>query len=284
MKEYQKKPKVKIEESELNPVSRARAYGVVTREGFLAHFNNWFGHVLYVAMYVWAYLVLAIYIAFLLIMLNNIGVAIAYVSTLLFIYFKMLKFYRKRLKFWRKLKKRCKKSGYRLTVYRGFFKSLKYTDKGCDFSVDTGKEVYCVRLLTVKHYNSRVMFTDKNHAQILYPRPRSGANVVVNNRQGKGFNYIRTHEARGFGIMSVKQIDINYGEQMSALAYKTVHKVLLVNPTPHDIYKRMREGGMSPTGTGEDMGDYTLYTAHDFLDNLLARKTSIYQNQTNINH
>ncbi len=270
MKFFKNREKLDVEEQEIGSVARARAYGGVKKASMLKPFNDFMGHFLYVAMRLWAFVVLAIYVMFLIVLLENIGIAISFITVVLFIYIRVLRLPRKRLKMWRKIKRRCKKRGYRLTVMRGFIQSFKYADKGYDFKVDTGRDVYCVRIFTVSDHNSRVTFNDKNNVNVIYPCPSANRVVAVKNGVGKAT--VRTYEARGFGIMRIKAYNINFPQNAEVLSFKEAHNVLLVNLSPREMIRKARDGGTCHTGTGENMGDYTVYTAHDFLENLLNKK------------
>ncbi len=234
-----------------------------------ARFNNWFPHLLYFIMMSWAYFVLAAYVLIMLFMLNYIGLLIFYIIIAVFVYKKLLKRYLTRLAFLRKLKKRCKRNKFRYTPERGFFQSFKYASRGVDFRLDAGSEVYFVRFLSVKRRNSSLMFWDKDTAQTVYPRQRSWVNIRFDEPCTR---IVRTADTRGFGVMKIKQTDISFNEGFSVLGNKKVRKIIIIEPEPRIIYKKLPEGGVSSTGTGEKIGDYTISTPKDFLNNIVGGK------------
>ncbi len=232
-----------------------------------ARLNILLADVLYFAMISWGYFVLAVYLVFLLFMLNHIGLMIFYITAAIFAYQKILKRYKRRLTFLHRLKAKCKKNKFRYKSERGFFKSFEYSKRGVDFKVEAGNEAYFVRFLTVKRKNSSLMFWDKDTAQTVYPRQRSWVNIRFDKPCTKT---VRTSETRGLGVMRVKQMDISFNDSFTTLGNKTVHKILLLEPMPRIIYKKLPEGGVTATGTGEQIGDYTVSSADDFLNNVLG--------------
>ncbi len=232
-----------------------------------ARFNIWYADVLYFCMISWGYFVLIVYCSFLLFMLNNIGLMILYITVAIFVYKKFLKRYRRRLTFLSRLKSKCKKNKYRYRAERGFFKTFKYAHRGVDFQLDAGDTVYFVRFLTIKKRGSSLMFWDKDTFQTVYPKQHSWVDIRFDKPCSK---IVRTSATIGLGVMRVTQMNIDFNESFSTLGNKRVCKVLLLEPEPRTIYKKLSEGGVTVTGTGEHIGDYTVSSADDFLNNILS--------------
>ncbi len=248
------------------PVSGGRP---TQKLNIFARFNNWFPHVLYFVMIAWAYFVLALYAMIMLFMLNHIGLMIWYITVAIFVYQRFLKRYRRRLTFLRRLKSKCRNNKYRYKAERGFFKTFRYARRGVDFRLDAGDTVYFVRFLSVKRKNSSLMLWDKDTAQIVYPRQRSWVNVRFDKPCTKT---VRAAVTKGFGVMQIKQMALDFDERFSVLGSKTARKILLIEPEPRIIYKKLPEGGVTVTGTGEIIGDFTILTGDDFLSNILGGK------------
>ncbi len=265
------KNKERVEESKIDPVSRARAYGVTKRETWLTRFNNRLADLLYLTFYILAGIIWIMGICAVIYMLGTIGIAICIIASVLIFNFVVLRTYRKRLKFVRKLKKVCKKNKYRLKFERGFFKSLKYAPNSFDFSVDTGRTVWHVRYLTVRKYNTQLTFLDKDTAQMISPRPKSNSIVNTYSRnRGIVRNYnTLSSDTHGFERLArVRLFDLSLDETVSNINHKTARKALLINPVPHSLYKKEHDGSTVPTGTGEAIGDYTIFTASGFIETL----------------
>ncbi len=232
-----------------------------------ARFNIWYADVLYFFMIAWGYFVLIGYCLVLLFMLNHIGLMIFYITIAVFVYQKLLKRYRRRLTFLRRVKSKCKKNKYRYRAERGFFKTFKYAHRGVDFQLDAGDTVYFVRFLTIKKRGSSLMFWDKDTVQTVYPKQHSWVDIRFDKPCSK---VVRTSATIGLGVMRVTQMNIDFNESFSTLGNKRVCKVLLLEPEPRTIYRKLSEGGVTVTGTGEHIGDYIVSSADDFLNNILS--------------
>lgn len=265
------KQRERVEESRIDPVSRARAYGVTKRETWLTRFNNRLADFIYMAIYVVALVLWAIGFFGVIYMLGASGIAICIIGSALLFYFIVLRTYRIRFKFVRKLKKLCKKNKYRLKFERGFFRSLKYAPNSFDITVDTGKTIWYVRYLTMRKYNTQLTFLDKDTAQSISPRPKNSSLTSTYNRnQGRVRNYpTLSSDKRGFeGFSRIRTFDLSLDESVSGINHKIARKALLINPVPHSLYKKNPDGTTVPTGTGEPIGDYTIFTANGFLQTL----------------
>ncbi len=262
-----------IEVSDINPVSRARAYGVVKNETFLTRFNDRFSHILFVGVKAFAVLNIAVYIWLLLTMMGTIGQALYFVILICFLWFVLLRPYKRRFRFFGKLKKYAKRNNCRLEIKRKFFESFKYHDKEYDIKLEDGMDVYFIRLMTAKKGNCAFFFDGKNHVQTVIPCPKEGSALTVYDREiyEAGKYKVRTYETRNWGRMTINLFDVNFGEKFSVLNNKNVIKVLIVDPIPQAIHKKAPDGGTCRTGTGDMIEDYLLYTSNSFVE-FLKRK------------
>ncbi len=258
----------KIEVSDITPVSRARSYGVTKNETFLTRFNDALSHWMLIAVKVFAIGILGVYVWFLLTLMGTIGTALYFVIVACFVWFVLLKRYKRRFKFFRQLKKYCKKNKCKLTFRRKFFDTFKYSQRDCDIVLESGVNVYFIRLLTVKKKNCAAMFDGKGHAQLIYPCPRDGQTVTFYDREmyDEGKYSVRTYETRNWGRMQIRLLDLNFGQKFSVLDGKAATKVLIVDPTPFAIHKRAQDGGTSRTGTGDTIEDFMLFTSRAFVE------------------
>lgn len=234
-----------------NPVPLHRSYGVTKKEGFsqnsitcLQQFSLLFFFSLLAVTWV-----LGIYI--LISILGAIGVMLISVAALLFVYFKLCRKLRKRARFIFRLKRRCKQMGYKLKFHRGFFKGLRFNKDGFDFTVNTGKKIWSVSFFTPKKYLSHLTFVDSRTVDIK-------TNIIQS----------RLKFILGLNNPRLKRIEYVFDDKPTE-GEKNTAKALIVNPVPHDVFKKDADGAVIPIGTGERLYGYTLFTGSGFLETLM---------------
>ena len=235
-----------------NEVPLHRSYGVKKRVSVFTHINHLLAPVIAVFMLIFFGIILIVGFCSLIIMLGHIGIALVVLSVLAFGYFVGLRVVRKRIRFIIKLKMRCKSLGYKVTFTRGFFKGLCRNKQGIDLTVDTGKICYCVRYFTTANFFTHLTFVDSETLAIKTNITRSHFKFIL------GFNNPRT-----------RTVKYSFNEKFNIYNRKA-KKVLLLNPVPHDCFKKDVDGATIPIGTGETIGDYTVHSGSSFI-NTLAR-------------
>lgn len=178
------------------------------------------------------------------------------VGTMLFIilfsifFFNATKLIRRRARFLRRLKKTCKKNGYELEFKRGFFKSLNWAkDDEVDFIAKAGKYTYYVKFATSKRFLSAFTFISKN--QMKYTK------IARHNRFTIIFDF--KNKSCSLPITFSETIDEND---------KYVVKAILINPAVMNVETKGRDGVIVPTGSGEKLFGYTIYTGSGFIETL----------------
>ncbi len=154
---------------------------------------------------------------------------------------------RRRLGFRIKLKKLCRQQGYRLTHKRSFFHSLRWDEKdGVDFVLTAGSFTYYVKYFTPKRPLSSVTFLSKD--AISYTKhPRRNVFTTI------------------FGFRAkTKIMPLRFPSHINNKD-KNIIKAIIVNPKPRDILVKNPEGSIVPTGTGEKIYGYTIFTGKGFL-------------------
>ena len=178
------------------------------------------------------------------------------VATLLFIilfsifFFNATKLLRRRMSFVRKLKKTCKQNKYRLEFKKSFFKSLSWAeDDSVDFIVKAGLYTSYVKYATSKRFLSSFTFVAKN--QMKYTK------IARHNR----FTIIFDVKDKTYAmpIEFPKGIDEND---------KYAVKAILINPAVMNIEKKGSDGVVVPTGSGEKLFGYTIYTGSGFIETI----------------
>ena len=178
------------------------------------------------------------------------------VATTLFIvlflifFFNATKLIRRRARFLRRLKRACKKEGYELEFKRGFFKSLSWA-KGdaLDFIVKAGKWTYYVKLATSSRFLASFTFVSKN--QMKYTKiPRHNRFTIILDFKEK-----------------IYTIPIAFPEHIDDKDKYSV-KAILINPAVMNIEKKGSDGALLPTGSGEKLFGYTIYTGTGFIETL----------------
>ena len=181
---------------------------------------------------------------------GKIGIILSVITALLFIYLIALRVPRKRLAFMRKLKRACKKNGLRIKKERGFFKGLRNNKDGFDLIVSSRSTSYYIRFYAAYRRASHLTFCGENSIAVTTNIYNSRFKVVL-----------------GLSKPRVRTIPYSYTDTPPSNVKNAV-KVLLVNPVPHDIFKKSSGGTLTPSGTGEKLYGYTLYTATGFLNEL----------------
>jgi hypothetical protein len=245
------KDKERIENSEINPVSRARSYGVVKKETAFTRANELLADVLYGMLIFFCFAIIVLGCIGTVYILQELGVALLTVAALLFVWFVPLRKIRKRYFFVRKLERISKKAGYRLTLVRGTLKSLKSSRDQYDFFLETEDTVWSVRLVSTKKYNCVLTFMDKDTLKTVTPRPQETFRVRAMYRPSK----TRMH-------------DFSFTGEPIRVEGKESRIAVLLNPVPHTVCVKLRDGAEVPTGTGEAFGDFTIFTSTGFIQAL----------------
>ena len=166
------------------------------------------------------------------------------------LFFNATKLVRRRAKFWRKLKKTCNENRYRLKIERGFFKSLSWADGGkVDFTVKAGKYTYYVKMATSKRYLSGYTFVSKNEMKYTKIARRNIFTTILDFK----------NKTYSMPIEFPKGIDDND---------KHTVRAILINPMVMNVEKKGSDGVIIPTGSGEKLFGYTIYTGTGFIETL----------------
>ena len=178
------------------------------------------------------------------------------VGTIVFIilfsifFFNATKLIRRRIGFISKLKKACKKNGYRLQFKRSFFKSLTWAENSAvDFTVKAGRYTYYVKFATSKRFLSSFTFISKN--QMKYTK------IARHNR----FSIIFDWKDKTYSMPIEFPRGIDEKDKYSV-------KAILINPAVMNIEKKGNDGVIIPTGSGEKLFGYTIYTGTGFIETL----------------
>ena len=178
------------------------------------------------------------------------------IATILFVilfsifFFNATKLLRRRMSFVRKLKKACKQNKYRIEFKKSFFKSLTWAeDYSVDFTVKAGKYIYYVKYATSYRFLSSFTFLSKN--QMKYTKiARHNRFTIIFDVKDKVYT---------MPIEFPKGIDEND---------KYTVKAIIINPAVMNIEKKGSDGVVVPTGSGEKLFGYTIYTGTGFIETL----------------
>ena len=178
------------------------------------------------------------------------------IATLMFViafsifFFHNTKLQRKRLLFLRKLKKTAKSNGIKLEFKRGFFRSLVWSNEPeIDFVAKVGKWTYYVKFATTKRFLSSFLFVSKDEMKHIKLARRGNFATIFGAK-----NKIKTWKI-------VFPADIDETDKYSV-------KAILINPAVMDIERKSPEGATVPTGSGEKLFGYTIYTGSGFIETL----------------
>ena len=178
------------------------------------------------------------------------------ISTVMFIiafsilFFHNTKLQRKRLSFLRKLKKTAKNEGIKIEFKRGFFKSLMWSNEPeIDFVAKAGKWTYYVKFATTKRFLSSFLFVSKDEMKYIKLARRGNLAIIFNSK----------NKIKSLRIAFPAEIDEN--DKYSV-------KTILVNPAVMNIERKSSDGATIPTGSGEKLFGYTIYTGSGFIETL----------------
>jgi hypothetical protein len=178
------------------------------------------------------------------------------VATVLFIilfsifFFNATKLVRRRASFLRKLKKLCKQNKYRLQFKRGFFKALTWAkDDDVDFTVKAGKYTYYVKFATSKRYLSSFTFLAKDQMKYTKIARRNRFTIILDFKD------------------KIQTLPIEFPKGIDEKDKYTV-KAILINPAVMNIERKGSDGVVIPTGSGEKLFGYTIYTGTGFIETL----------------
>ena len=167
---------------------------------------------------------------------------------------KYTKVSRRRLGFLRKLKKFCKQNGCKIEKNRSFFAAQKWNARAeADLILRAGDKTYYVKYVTPKRPLSSITLLSKSEIRYTLHARKNVFSLML------GFK----DKSRILTIRFPDGIDERDKRQ---------EKILLVNPKPRDIFVKNHDGATVPTGSGERIYGYTLYTGTGFLD-ALKRET-----------
>lgn len=219
-------------------------------EGIIGKFNGILATLIGLWIIFFCATILITFVSFMIAAFGKVGIILSAFTVALLIYLIAFRVPRKRLSFMRKLKRLCKKNDLRIKKERGFFKSLRNNTDGFDLVVSSRSTSYYVRFYAAYRRASYLTFCDENTLQV--------TTNIHNNR----FKVVL-----GIDKPRAKTKSYSYADTPPS-SVKNAVKVLLVNPVPHDMFKMNGGGTTVPTGTGDKLYDYTLYTATGFLNEL----------------
>lgn len=178
-----------------------------------------------------------------------IATVLAVVAVAIFV-FQVTKLPRRRLSFLRKLKKACKENGYELEQRRGFFTSLKWASGNkIDFKLKANGWTYYVKYATSKRFLASFTFLSKS--EMKYTK------IARQSRIATVFDF----KDRSITVPIVFPDEIDEEDKRSV-------KAILINPAVMDVDRKGSDGSTVPTGSGEKLFGYTIFTATGFLETL----------------
>jgi len=238
-----------IIEGETGEVELYRSYGTTKKVNpFIIFVNVMLTKIIFVMLMILEFSIITIG-AVVLFLHGGILISTLITVILLWVFFNInTKIPRRRIGFQRKLKRLCKKNKFRLEYKREFFKSLFWSDKKeVDFILKAGKYTYFVKYATPKKPLSSMTFLSKDEIRYTKHARKNTFSLIL-----------------GFKDKS-KILKINFPDYIKSND-KYHEKIIIVNPNPRDILVKNDQGAVVPTGSGERIYGYTIYTGKGFLD------------------
>lgn len=141
----------------------------------------------------------------------------------------------KRKEFIEKLKKHCKTNSLYISDIKEPYRSIFIAQAGFDFSIEKNGKKYDCKFIAGVFPGSPIIFSDKGN--------------------GIKQNTVRLFRVELFHILT--KFDYAYESEGK--------KILIVSPTPKNIYASIHEASPRPADVGEKIGEYTVYNSTGFL-------------------
>lgn len=156
---------------------------------------------------------------------------------------------RKRRKFIKQMKKFCREHHFQLTQFRGFFAAMRYVPNVPDFALETESCVYYGKYLTCPQYHVHLTFLSADRIRIK-----------------KGIISSRFQVLYGVKNQDTEKKFL-FAECPSTEQKKSV-RIVLLNPVPHSMFVKNRDGEIVASGTGERMFGYVICSGNGFLESV----------------
>ena len=158
--------------------------------------------------------------------------------------------FRRRAKFVKRIKRFCKKNGMLITFTQTLLDSLYWNnDEKLDFILETKDEIFYVKFATAKSSLTTMTFLSKSEMRYTKHRRRSAFQTIMGAKD------------------KTKIMRINFPSYINESDPKE-RKIIITNPTPRDIFVKTNDGVVVPTGSGERIHGYTIYSGAGFIDML----------------
>ena len=242
----------KTEVSKFNPVPLHRSYGVKKKEyEAIEILKMWLERIIAVLLLLVPATALAVGLIAVMLYSSPLMKVIFWLVASIFVFLAFTKTTRNRLKFNKKLKRFCKRENFDLRIERDFWKSLKWSDDKCDFTVETPSRLYYVHVLNVKKARQKILFESESKIKLITPPPRNRFSIIFNPKT------------------KVQALSIDFSEAKS-FEKKEAAKIILILPGCLNISYRQSNVSIIPTGNGGEHFGYTIFTAKGFM-NFLPR-------------
>lgn len=239
----------KIDGVDMGQVPLYRSYGVKKKaRPMITALNLTLAKIIMIGIMFWNFVIIAVASFF---MFRYGGALLATVVALVLFWVligKHSRIPRRRMEFVRKLKRCCRKNGYELDFIRGPFESYFWNESDTvDIELRAEGEVYLIKYATAKRPLSSFTFLSKSEMRYTRHRTKNRFNLVL-------------------GLSDrAKDMTIRFPQREG-------NRIILVNPSPREIFVKTDMGVIVPTGSGEKIHGYTIYSGKGFLEMLERRK------------
>jgi len=167
---------------------------------------------------------------------------------LLVVMYPYIRCFRKRWKCFRKVKRFCKKQKYKLHATHKFWFLGRKCDKACDFYIETDKDVYAVKLFSMLHRTSMLIFRE------------DGTYLI---RRFMGVLWIRFF----WNSKLIPLVGYDFRHRFKdEWRLKTPHNILLINPISMDIFRQYINGYEDAVGVGDELYGMKIFSLSRFLE------------------
>ena len=234
-----------VSDSDMGQVPLYRSYGVKKKaRPLLTAVNLTLSKILMIGIMFWNFVIIAVATFFI---FRYGGALLATVAAIVLFWVligKHSRIPRRRIGFVRKLKKAGKRNGYQIEYKRGAFESFFWNERPeADIILKADGETYIIKYATATKPLSSFTFLSRSEMRYTKHRTKNRFSLVLDLKDRS------------------REMSISFPEGEGK-------RIILVNPMARDIFVKNDMGAIVPTGSGESIYGYTVYSGTGFLDML----------------
>ena len=234
-----------VSDSDMGQVPLYRSYGVKKKaRPLLTAVNLTLSKILMIGIMFWNFVIIAVATFFIFRYGGALLATIAAIVLFWVLIGKHSRIPRRRMGFVRRLKRTVKRNGYSIEFTRGGFESYFWSEQpDTDIVLRADGETYLIKYATATKPLSSFTFLSGSEMRYTKHRTKNRFSLVLDLKDKSRDMRISFPEGEG-------------------------RRIILVNPMARDIFVKNDMGAIVPTGSGESIYGYTVYSGTGFLEML----------------